>query len=128
MENPRTPGARIRLARKAKRWNQHELARRTQGRITQSSISDIETGETKEIGGANLIWIAAALGVRPEWIITGEEPMEPVVSTDELRLVHAYRATLRPALRSVGGNKDEEEDVPGQLRGTRAKGRTQKRG
>lgn len=127
VEKPTTPGERIRYARKLKRWNQNELERRTRGRIGQSSISDIETGATKEISGPNLVWLAAALNVRPEWIITGDEPMEPELSADELRLIRAYRMTQAP-LSTISGNKDEVENVPGQLRAPRAERHRRKRG
>lgn len=121
MDTPKTPGERIRWARKRKRtldgkpWRQEDLAKATHGRITQSSISSIESGETKEISGPNLIYCAAALGVRPEWIITGEEPIEPALTRTELRMVQAYRTSVRETLTSVEGNRDEQESMPGQL-------------
>lgn len=45
--------------------------------IKQPSLSELETGETKEISGPVLIALAKALRVRAEWLVTGEGPVEP---------------------------------------------------
>lgn len=67
--------------------------------IKQSTLSELETGETKEISGPSLIALSKALRVRPEWLITGEDPIEPggiVLSRDELEMLELYRgATSR---------------------------------
>jgi transcriptional regulator with XRE-family HTH domain len=64
-------------------------------RITQASLSELETGETKEISGPTLIAIAKALNVRPEWIMLNEEPMRPdpayTLRSDERELIAFYR-------------------------------------
>lgn len=70
-------GMRLRHARKQRKMSQVELAKATG--LKQPSISELESGETKEISGPTLIAISASLSVRPEWLVTGKEPMEPRV-------------------------------------------------
>ncbi len=67
-------GERLREARKLKRISQVQLA--TAAGLKQPSISEIESGETKEISGPNLIAVSAALKIRPEWLVTGKGHME----------------------------------------------------
>lgn len=68
-------------------------------KITQPSVSELESGETKEISGPTLIAIAAALRVRPEWLVTGKEPKEPTSDVVDYRLEEALAVkTLREAL------------------------------
>lgn len=69
-----TFGKRIRSARKLRRMNQVELAKKAG--IRQPTLSDIETGETKMLEGGTLIALSGALEVRPEWIMSGQLPME----------------------------------------------------
>jgi len=65
--------------------------------ITQPSLSELENGETKEVSGPTLIGLARALRVRPEWLMTGEEPIEaaavPSLRSDERELIDDYRAS-----------------------------------
>lgn len=70
-------GERLREARKLRRMSQVQLAKAAG--LKQPSISEIESGETKEISGPNLVTVAAALRVRPEWLVTGRGAMEPGV-------------------------------------------------
>lgn len=73
-----TVGLRIRHARKElRKLTQLQLA--SSAGIKQASLSELETGETKEISGPTLISLAKALRVRSEWLMTGELPMEPQV-------------------------------------------------
>lgn len=87
--------------------------------IKQPSLSEIETGETKEISGPVLIAIARALRVRPEWLMTGVEPIEIdpagwMLTSDERELLELYRgATQRwkvaiKYLASLRGDADQE--------------------
>lgn len=69
-------GGRLTEARLLRRLSQVGLAKLAG--LTQPSISELESGETKEISGPTLIAISNALGVRPEWLVTGKEPMVPV--------------------------------------------------
>lgn len=89
-----TVGGRLRYARKLRQLNQHQLAKLAG--IKQPSVSEIETGETKEISGPVLIALSKALRVRPEWLILGgHEPVEPepdtALSNDERELLQIYR-------------------------------------
>ena len=63
-------GSRIKETRKEKKWNQEQLAKKMS--IGRSSISQWETGITKEMLGENLINLASALGVKPDWLRTGK--------------------------------------------------------
>jgi transcriptional regulator with XRE-family HTH domain len=87
-------GQRLRRARQHRKKNQTQLAQAAG--ITQSSISDLETGATKEISGPTLIAISHALKVRPEWLVTGKLPIEygeaEALSDDERELLANYRA------------------------------------
>lgn len=64
--------------------------------IKQPSLSELETGETKEISGPTLISLSKALKVRPEWLMTGEDPIQPEAAgdlrRDERELIEFYRA------------------------------------
>jgi transcriptional regulator with XRE-family HTH domain len=86
-------GLRIRHARKERKLTQAELAKAAT--IKQASLSELETGETKEISGPTLIALAKALGVRPEWIMLNEEPIAPdpaySLRSDERELIALYR-------------------------------------
>ncbi len=70
-------GERLTEARKLRRFSQVSLAKAAG--LAQPSISELESGETKEISGPALIAISHALNVRPAWLVTGKEPMEPVL-------------------------------------------------
>lgn len=67
-------GQRVREERVAKGWTQPDLAKRAG--ITQPSLSEIETGETKQPEGKTLIALAMALEVRPEYLQTGKLPKD----------------------------------------------------
>lgn len=63
-------GARVQQARKRKGWSQQTLAAAVG--MSQSGIGELET---KGSGSLKTVEIAAALGVRAEWLTTGEGPM-----------------------------------------------------
>lgn len=89
-----TVGSRIRQARKLRKLSQVALAKAAG--ITQPSLSELETGETKEITGATLIGIAEALRVRPQWLMLGKGAMEQdaadlALETHELEMLDYYR-------------------------------------
>lgn len=52
--------------------------------VEQSSVSELETGETKEVSGPTLLALSAALKVRPEWLLNNKGPMEAGESPVEL--------------------------------------------
>lgn len=90
-----TVGLRIRHARRElRKLTQPQLA--AAAGIKQPSLSELETGETKEISGPTLMAVAKALRVRPEWLLTGELPIERSaaddLAQDELELLANYRA------------------------------------
>lgn len=95
-----TFGLRLAHARKTlRKLTQKELAKAAG--IKQPSLSELESGETKEVSGPVLIAIAQALRVRAEWLMTGVEPIEIdpagwLLTTDERELLDLYRnATAR---------------------------------
>lgn len=65
-----TLGERIKKARLAKGWSQGKLA--AAAGVSQGTIGNIEAGIRVEPRG--LIEIASALGVRAQWVKTGELP------------------------------------------------------
>lgn len=67
-------GLRLRNARKERKLSQVQLAKVTG--LKQPSISELESGETKEISGPTLIAISDALNVNPSWLVTGKGQME----------------------------------------------------
>jgi transcriptional regulator with XRE-family HTH domain len=60
--------------------------------LKQPSISELETGETKEISGPTLIAISQALKIRPEWLVTGHGEM------DESTASHGMQLAIEEAL------------------------------
>lgn len=94
LESLQSFGLRLRYAREElRKLKQTPLAKLAS--ITQPSLSDLETGATKEVSGPVLIALAKALKVRPEWLITGDEPIEPTADAamqpDEIELLKNYR-------------------------------------
>lgn len=80
MEGLDSVGLRLRYARKElRKMTQPQLA--SAAGIKQPSLSEIETGETKEISGPVLVAVCKALKVRPEWLITGAGPIEEQAGT-----------------------------------------------
>lgn len=77
-----TLGERIRHARSLRGLSQTQLA--TMGGIKQPSMSDLETGETKEPMATTLIALANALRVRYEWLAHEEGPMEEYVGNPSM--------------------------------------------
>lgn len=68
--------ARLRYARTQKRISQKSLAQAVG--MTQSAISQLETGETKTLEGENLLNIAAFLDVAPAWLMHGKATQSPI--------------------------------------------------
>lgn len=66
-------GDRLKLAREAAGLTQSAVARKA--KVTPSAISQIESGLSKKPSAENLLPIAKALGVHPEWLITGKGSM-----------------------------------------------------
>lgn len=68
-----TLGERLRIARETRGLTQKELAKQVKVPITPTTISHIESGRNEN--SRYIVWIAAALNVRSEWLCTGEREM-----------------------------------------------------
>jgi transcriptional regulator with XRE-family HTH domain len=75
----RSVGMRLRFARKLRGLTQVELAKASG--VGQASISDLETGASKEPWGTNLVSIAHTLKVSPRWLANGKGQMEADTDT-----------------------------------------------
>jgi transcriptional regulator with XRE-family HTH domain len=74
---PRNVGIRLRYVRKEIRgWTQQQLAKSSG--VKQTTISDLETGESKSPVGTNLMALAQSLQVNPDWLATGKGDMQQV--------------------------------------------------
>jgi transcriptional regulator with XRE-family HTH domain len=69
----KTLGDRIKEEREGRGWSQQELAARAG--VSQGTIGNLEAGLRKS--ARNLLGIAAALEVRPEWLATGKGEKVP---------------------------------------------------
>ena len=95
-----TLGDRIRTLRKSLGMTQVTLAKRAG--INQSSISELERGDTKKGFGQTIVALAAALQTSPEWLTSGKgSPLPQISSTvDESEALAIYR-TLPPEMRAA---------------------------
>lgn len=75
MGNSTTWGERIKQRRQQLRMTKAELAR--QVGVKPPSVFAWESGDTKELDGANLLAAAKALKCNPEWIMGGEPSIAP---------------------------------------------------
>lgn len=66
-------GERLQIARKKRGLTQEALASRVKIPISQGTIAHIESGRSE--ASRYFVWIAAALNVRAEWLVTGEGEM-----------------------------------------------------
>lgn len=66
-------GERLRIARNKRGLTQEALASLVQSPLTQSAIAHIEGGRSES--SRHIVWIAAALHVRAEWLVTGNGEM-----------------------------------------------------
>lgn len=85
-------GSRIRKLRLEKGMDQGELARAA--KIKQSTLSDLERGDSQRPRGDTLVRLAAILQVDQEWLMTGEGLPTPreAPGIDESHLLSMYRA------------------------------------
>lgn len=93
-------GRRIKKLRLEKGMEQGELARAA--KIKQSTLSDLERGDSQRPRGDTLVRLAAILQADQEWLMTGEGLPTPKVTPDidESHLLSMYRA-MTPANRAV---------------------------
>lgn len=66
-------GERLRIARTKRGLTQEALAGLVQASLTQGAIAHIESGRSES--SRHIVWIAAALRVRAEWLVTGQGEM-----------------------------------------------------
>jgi transcriptional regulator with XRE-family HTH domain len=66
-------GERLRIARNKRGLTQEALANLVQTPLTQGTIAHIENGRSET--SRHIVWIAAALRVRAEWLVTGKGEM-----------------------------------------------------
>ena len=66
-------GERLFIARKKRGLSQDALARLLDPPLSQGAIAHIESGRNES--SRHLVWIAAALQIRAEWLVTGEGEM-----------------------------------------------------
>lgn len=105
-----TIGERLRQARKKAGITQSELARRA--KVTPSAISQIESGLSKKPDAINLLKIARALDVTPDWLITGKDVAPaPARKPDDIG-IPIY--DIRAAASSFGGGAINHEDIDAQ--------------
>lgn len=95
-----TMGKRVQGLRKTLGLTQTALAR--QVGVSQSAISDIESGDTKVILGPTMTALCAALRTNPEWLQHGRGSPAPAVTTDieEGELLTIFRV-LPPDMRAT---------------------------
>lgn len=67
-------GLRLRHVRELRGFTQVALAKKSG--VSQAALSELETGENRSPWGTNLVRIAEALKVSPEWLATGKGQME----------------------------------------------------
>ena len=108
---------RLQAAMEAAKLNQSDLARKIG--LTRAAVNQVVSGATKGMKPANLVAVARALGVRVEWLATGEEPMRPdVISAADrevLRYLHTLpvekRKNMIAVIRDLAGSVDSITSV-----------------
>jgi transcriptional regulator with XRE-family HTH domain len=117
-----TPGERIKKRRRELKLSQIQAAKAAG--ISQSSLSEIETGETRSLKGRTLFGIARALKTTTAWIMNGRgtHDVEQLTEPEELLLTlygdltgpnkSALLATASALLRSQGTLEPAPESPP----------------
>lgn len=83
-------GYRIRSLRSQRGWSQRELAE--QARVGRSWLSQVESGDIPDPGGARLDRIARAFGVTVAFVLTGETPIQSAEKGSLLAQLGRYSA------------------------------------
>jgi transcriptional regulator with XRE-family HTH domain len=100
---------------------QQELAKASG--VKQSTISDLETGESKSPVGTNLVALAQSLQVNPDWLATGkgemqqsDAPLPPkaiLLARDWLKLAPEVQESVHDMIRKmVESSAAERKAVP----------------
>ena len=91
VQTMQTTGQRIRSARvDAGYENQGDFAKLLG--ISQASLSEIETGESKLPSSPVLVRMCELLGKSPRWILYGEEGDLVYPTKEEIRLLESFRS------------------------------------
>lgn len=119
----KTVGIRVKARRKELSLTQTQLG--SLCGLSQQTIQNIESGRNRSSG--NLVPLADALQVRPQWLESGEGPMLDTISPDERELLEEYRQlepekrpvarmTLRAMLPAIAVNTQLQTQYQGQDR------------
>lgn len=88
-----TPGERIKTRRIALGISQGAFARMVG--MAQSTLSELERGDSRLPNADNLQRISKALGVTQAWIVTGKEGALEVLTTEEEKIFASLRRMPR---------------------------------
>lgn len=86
-------GMRVRHVRELQGMTQVQLAKKAG--VSQAAISELETGANRSPWGTNLIRIAQALKVSPDWLATGKGSMDAQEEPLPPRAIRVARQWLR---------------------------------
>jgi transcriptional regulator with XRE-family HTH domain len=100
--NPDSPGGRFRSARKRAQLTQPEVAKLAE--VTQSTVSDFETGKIADIHAMNITRMCVAVNVTVEYVMLGSRAARDDVEAEAIELLRgADPAVVALALRSLRG-------------------------
>lgn len=98
--NPDSPGGRFRSARKRAHLTQPEVAKLAG--VTQSTVSDFETGKIADIFAVNLTRMCVAVNVTVEYVMLGSRAARSDVEAEALELLRgADQPTVTLAMKSL---------------------------
>ena len=98
---------RLKHAREKKKLSQEALASRVG--IKQQAVQRIEVGKVKSTG--YVVQLARALGVTPDWLALGEEPLALALNIAETRAIYSVAQTSQAPLLSLQ-DIDEMQILP----------------
>ena len=81
-------GIRVKSRRKELGLTQTELGGLCN--LSQQTIQNIESGRNRSTG--NMVALASALQVRPEWLADGTEPKEAAISDEDQQLIQEIKS------------------------------------
>ena len=112
-------GMRVKHVRELRAMTQVQLAKRSG--VSQSTISELETGENRSLVGTNLVRVAQTLKVSPEWLASGkgqmdgyEAPLPPEalrVAKEWLRLAPEVRARVADMIHTMVETSAADRDA-----------------
>lgn len=105
-----TIGSRIRRVRKEKKLTQAQLA--SMVGISQSTLAELESGESKMPSSETLMGLAKQLGISQAWIMTGKDGEIEALSDEDhafLTLAKGLRAEQRRAVYELMRSMTDEE-------------------